>query len=133
MIFDGWIGGLISYSNPILAHCIDEKLEVAYRTGLKTFLGLPISTATVSSTLRPSANHYSTSAMPEASLELEDFLLSPTTTPSPPGSGHGNGTILNTSARSPLLPWNVMHFPTSHPFSNLKTLPVNSNSPTPRR
>ena len=44
MIFDGWIGGLISYSNPILAHCIDEKLEVAYRTGLKTFLGLPIST-----------------------------------------------------------------------------------------
>jgi len=44
MIFDGWIGGIINYSNPILAHCPDSKLEVAYRLGLKTFMGLPLST-----------------------------------------------------------------------------------------
>jgi hypothetical protein len=44
MIFDGWIGGIIDLHNPILTHCADEKLETAYRLGLKSFLGLPIST-----------------------------------------------------------------------------------------
>jgi hypothetical protein len=45
MIFDGWIGGLINYSNPKLAHCTDEKLEIGNRICLKLFHGLPISTS----------------------------------------------------------------------------------------
>jgi hypothetical protein len=44
MIFEGWLGEIIDISNPILAHCSDEKLKTTYRLGLKTFLGLPIST-----------------------------------------------------------------------------------------
>jgi hypothetical protein len=43
MVFDGRIGEIIDFCNPILAHCADEKLETAYCLGLKAFIRLPIS------------------------------------------------------------------------------------------
>jgi hypothetical protein len=39
MIFYGWIGGIIDFSNSILAHCANEKLRTAYRIGLGKILG----------------------------------------------------------------------------------------------